>query len=183
MGSVYVYHQLNGIPLKTLTSDVTAAADVPLYYGIQSQIGIFFWAAAAAICFLCGSTIKSPEWSFFMVSGFLSLFLGLDDIFLFHEVVFPSLGIHQKVVYLSYVVIFGVYVLKFYKLILQTEFILLAMAFGCFGLSLLIDSFFHNAAPLYTQLIEDGAKFVGIVYWTIYFYSTATKTLKFQKID
>ena len=181
LGAVFEYHLINDIPLKTLTSDITVAANVPLYFGIQSQMGIFFWAASAAISFFATLLIETKKVKlFFLVSAFISLLLGIDDLFLLHETVFPSIGIHQKVVFLSYAILMGVYVLKFQKILLKTDYILFLMAIGSFGTSLLVDNFLYESSPIVTQLVEDGAKFIGLLFWTAFYSKTAYTTLDDQ---
>ncbi|MCB0447459.1 MAG: hypothetical protein KDD03_08100 [Gelidibacter sp.] len=159
IASVLGLHFYNDIPLYLLTTDVTVAANAPLYFGIQSQIGIFFWAATAAICSYSSNLVMSkPNKNFLLVSASISLFLGLDDIFMFHEIVFPSLGVPQKVVYLSYALLMLLYGFKFLKTLLSTEYVLFALAIGFFGISLLTDNFLKQFESQYiTQLLEDGA--------------------------
>lgn len=179
VGSVFGFHYYNNVPLYKLTSDVLVAADAPIYFGIQSQIGIFFWAATAAICFYSSRLIDSSVHKKFLIfSGCITLFLGLDDIFMFHEIVFPSLGIHQKIVFLSYAVVMLFYGLKYTKLLLKTDYILLVLAVGGFGISLVADNFFYNYSEYITQLLEDGAKFMGIVSWTLFFGRTSLQMVK-----
>jgi len=108
IGIVLLFHFLGGIPIGNLTRDPSAVMGAPFYIGILSQAGIFFWSASAAICMFSAKIIsKHPDSyklkRFLFVSGLLTMLLGLDDIFLFHESVYPYyLGIHEKVVYATY---------------------------------------------------------------------------------
>ncbi|SDS13253.1 hypothetical protein SAMN04515667_1484 [Formosa sp. Hel1_31_208] len=173
IGGVFLIHVLEDVPLEFLTNDLAVIGKVPPYTGIQSQLGIFLWAATAAICFFGSALSKNAQnGSFLKVSAGISLFLGLDDVFMFHEIVFPVLGVHQKIVFLGYGLLISVYLLKFYKVILTTDFLLLGCALACFAISLLVDNFFYEASYYVTKLLEDGAKFVGILIWLIYFVRT-----------
>lgn len=42
-----------GIPMEHLTRDPLAVLDAPVCIGFLSQLGIFFWAGAAFMAFLC----------------------------------------------------------------------------------------------------------------------------------
>ena len=100
------------------------------------------------------------------------MLLGLDDIFLLHESVFPYLGIHEKVVYATYAGLVLFYLVKFYPTILKTEYILLVMALGFFALSVIFDK--SSIPGIDPYLLEDGVKIAGIVSWMFYFYSVGT---------
>jgi len=94
IGLILFLHYNNNISLHTLTSDIVTVSNVEIYVGLLSQIGIFFWAASIAICFFVTTLIwKTQELKklslFFIFSGFITLLLAFDDIFLLHEDVFP----------------------------------------------------------------------------------------------
>lgn len=173
-----IVNSLFGVPMSTMTRDVTALAKVPFYYGILSQFGIIFWAMAGVICFLFYNILKKKKRKKFFVASFvITLILCLDDAFLLHEEVLPNiLGIPELMVYFAYFAIMGGYVLLFYKTILKTNFIYFLMAIGFFAFSMLVDKFFS-----WHHLFEDGSKFIGIVCWLVYFYSTGIKSLKLKR--
>ena len=172
--SVLWAHLVHDISLKELTGDFAATLEVPIYVGIQSQIGIFFWAASAAICLYTTTLISGSEQKKFLILfGVLTLLLGLDDIFLLHEVVFPSIGIHQKIVQLGYMAFIGALVLRFYKTIFRSDYLLLLTGLFFFGISVMIDNFLSNESVIISQYIEDGAKFIGILCWSVYLYRTS----------
>jgi len=174
IGVMLVFHFLGEIPIGKLTRDPTAVMRAPFYIGIFSQIGIFFWSATAAICMFSAKLIsKSSDFKrFLFVSGLLTLLLGFDDVFLLHESVFPYLGIHEKVVYVTYVGLVLFYLVKFYPTILQTKYIFLVMALGFFALSVIFDK--SSIPGINPYLLEDGAKMFGIVSWMVYFFSVGT---------
>ena len=175
---VYV-HFSKHIPLDYLTNDPVVVADLPVYIGVLSQFGIFLWAATAAICLFCSLLIKNKVHKAFMiVSSLISALLGFDDVFMLHESVFPSLGIHQKVVFLSYALIVLIYGLKFMKILLRTDYLLLGFAIFWFGISLLVDNFLYESSPYITKLLEDGAKFIGITSWLFYYTRTCRQMLE-----
>jgi hypothetical protein len=171
------------ISLNDLTRDFSAIAHAPVYTAFLSQLGIFFWAGTATICILSGALLSGNHdlrnyQSFFYASAGISLMLGLDDIFLFHESVFPdNLGIPEKVVFLSYGIAMVVYGVRYLKLLLATEYVLFALAIGFFGLSILSDfvDYYYND---YSLLLEDGLKFTGLIFWTSYYFRASKQIVK-----
>ncbi|WP_299228862.1 hypothetical protein [uncultured Psychroserpens sp.] len=170
IGFIFGLHLYNNVPLEALTNDLAAIAELPVYTGILSQTGIFIWSAAATICLFSSQFVKEklPK-TFLVTSALITLLLGLDDVFMFHELVFPALGIHQKIVFLSYGLLMLWYLIRFLRLILKTDFVMLAFALSCFALSLFVDNFMYNASPYISKLLEDGAKFIGIIAWLVYY--------------
>lgn len=174
IGVVLLLHFWKGIPIGRLTRDPTAIVGVPLYTGFLSQIGIFFWSASVAICMFSAKVLprRHPDSlkirRFLFISGLLTLVLGLDDAFLLHEELFPYFGIPQIVVLVSYAGFVLFYLIKFYSIILKTEYILLVMALVFFGISMTLDLFHPSGIDPY--LFEDGAKLLGIVSWLSYFF-------------
>ena len=173
VGVVLLLHFWKGIPIGRLTRDPTSIVGSPLYTGFLSQIGIFFWSASAAICLFSAKVLSRHPDSlkikcFLFVSGLLTLVLGLDDVFLLHEKFFPYLGVPEKAVFVIYAVFVLFYLVRFYSIILKTEYILLGMALVFFGVSVTIDLFQPYGIDRY--LFEDGAKLVGIVSWLAYFF-------------
>jgi hypothetical protein len=164
---------LLSIPIGNLTRDPSTLTGSSPFIGALSHIGVLFWCAATTICFFSFTVLdkkaRREEFPlFFLFGGLISLILLIDDLFLFHEVVFPVyLNIPEKLVYLAYVLIIIGYVARFAKLILKTDFIFLILAFSWFGLSIILDLLeFKLSIPI---LFEDGAKLFGIVSWFGYF--------------
>lgn len=179
-----VLHFAQDVSYRQLTADPNNLGKLPFYSGILSQIGIFFWSAiiTTSLVFAYINRFYRQDKhvrSFFIWSALIVLWLAIDDCFLFHEDVLPSLGIPQKVIVFSYGLMVLVYLYEFKGLILKTPFILLLAAFGCFGLSVFIDFFLHFEGETYIDsLIEDGAKFTGIVLWFAYIFNCKSLVLK-----
>jgi len=176
------------IPMADLTRDPSATTGDNLFIGVLSYIGVLFWCASVAICLfsfaLLLKTGSIGEFSaFFLFGGLISLILLLDDLFLFHERVFPLyLNIPEKVVFLSYGLMILGYITRFRKLILKTDFILMILTFGLFGLSIVIDLLELRISILF----EDGSKLFGIVSWFGYLAITcfhAVKQITLQPAD
>ncbi len=178
-----------GIPISKFTADPAAIAGINPFIGVVSNIGILFWCASASICFfsfalLQKTRIRGNFPAFFLFSGFITSILLLDDLFLFHErnlnsreIIFPnSPFISQEVVYLSYIMLILFYLIRFRKIIIETDIVLLFLAFLFFGVSIIIDLF---PIPVFDNyLFEDGFKLFGIVSWFGYFVRVCFQVVK-----
>ena len=171
---------MQGVSPDVLTRDPVAIAQLPAYSGMFSQIGLLLWSASAAICLFSSKLLAnhisfSKLRRFLFVSGLLTLMVGLDDVFLLHEDVFPSMGIPEKIVFGVYGISILFYLLKLFPILLKTEYAFFLVALVCFGGSIFLDVILPPG--LHYIALEDGAKLVGIVFWTIYFYRTALSFL------
>ena len=162
--------------LISLVEPNTARYVVP-FIGIISNLGILLWTVSASTCFFGFAIITylkkslQNEYSLFLVFfGFVSLFLLLDDLLLFHELIAPYLFIPEVIVYAIYGMIVLFAIVRFRKVILQTEWIILCLALIFFFLSMAIDYFLilGDRATLHS-LFEDGFKLFGIASWVSYF--------------
>ncbi|MBO6607593.1 hypothetical protein [Psychroserpens sp.] len=184
IGAIFLFHAVEQVPLKVLTRDIVSTGDLPVYIGLLSQLGIFIWAATAAICLFASQVLHSKgNQRYLIIASAISLYLGIDDAFLLHESVFPAIGIHQKIVIASYGLLMAVFLWNYRKTILSTDYLLMAIAFICFATSILIDNLFWKRSPLITNLLEDGAKFVGLVAWITYFARTAKQFIRGERLE
>lgn len=172
IGGLGLLHLVTDIPIGDLTRDPNVIIGAPFYNGLVSQIGIFFWAAAAAVCLFTAKALSTAPANFRMkrflnMSGILTLLLGLDDALLLHEQFFPSIGIPETVVLAIYGGLTLFYLIRFYSRILKTEYILLGMAFFFFGMSIVLDLL--PLPGINPYVLEDSAKLAGIVSWLAYF--------------
>ena len=179
IGSALLLHFWQGVSFRSLTRDVTALAGLPIYYGFLSQIGIVFWAGTATVCLfgfrLCSSAVgyRSSK-RFLLASALLTTLLGVDDLFLFHEVILPKyLGIPEAITFGIYGSLIALYFLRFYIVILRTNYIPLAVSLFFFLISILIDTGALSLAASYEGLCEDSAKLVGIVSWLVYYFGAS----------
>ncbi len=168
-----VINLMTNIKVSYFTRDPSQIMGAPIYYGIFSNLGILLWCAAASICFFTATLLYRSHYhkqftSFLFFSGCMTTFLLLDDLFLFHEEIFPVyLYIPDIAVYAGYGIAMLIFLAVFHKLILQTEFLLLGFAFIFFAISIAIDI---PDIPFHGQhFIEDGSKLFGIVSWATYF--------------
>jgi len=147
-----------------------------VYYGFMSNLGIFLWVATAAISLFSAliffqNKADKALFRFALTSGLFSGWLALDDGFLLHEIVLPKLGIGQNIVLALYVVLALSYILASWRVILSSEFWILALAVLGVSISLGVDVILHSTASNII-IIEDSAKFFGLFLWFAFHATT-----------
>ncbi len=177
---------------KDLFIDILALVDLPFYTGYMSQLGILIWSASATSCLLAFYLLKKfnkgslNARQFLFYSGLISLFLTFDDMFLLHEEVAAQyLDIGQKKVYLIYFLIIALFLYLNRYEILSSDYLLLMIAFGLFGGSILLDvvadtfsDILEASNSLFARhevFLEDGIKFTGIASWLLYYLNYINK--------
>ena len=160
------------VALDLLVRDPLAAAHAPAYYGFVSNVGVVVWCATAAVCLFAavvrwhaGAEERREAW-FLAYGGSLTTVLMLDDFFMLHETVFPfHLFIPEIFVFGAYGLGMLVYLVLFYRTILSLEPVLLGLCLGFLGLSMVGDMLWEQPDGVWSSLIEDGSKFLGICLW------------------
>lgn len=168
----------SGTPIATLTRDPLAVANAPVYWGVLSNLGILLWAGAAAVSLFAVFLLKRLSSDregrrFLLLAGLLTTFLGLDDLFMFHERVFPTyLLMRERYVLLFYVLLMLGLIWSARRVIRESFHLPLLLACFFFMGSLAIDKVDESTLPMH-HIFEDGAKFLGIVFWCYYLCHTA----------
>jgi hypothetical protein len=170
---------LKGIPMYKFMRDPSSIAHIHPFAGVMSNLGVLLWCASATICLfgwaiLCGRTSETKFSNFFLYFGLMTILLMLDDLFRLHESIFPNLfGVPEKITFIGYGVLTLCGMITFKKCIIETEFLILLLAFIFFGLSLTIDLFFSHSIEQFLGhwriFFEDCFKLLGIVGWFGYF--------------
>jgi hypothetical protein len=182
LGVVLLLHWWKRIPLGVLTSDPTTLMGYPFYMGFLSNLGILFWSATTAICLFSARLLSrrgtvSPWAPYLYMSGFLTLLLTCDDLFILHEEVLPNyLGLPEHLVYGVYLGLVLIYLIRFRHVILETEYPLFGLALIALSLSVTMD--FCPLPGDSPYLVHEGMKFIGIVSWLIYFTRLSTRALQ-----
>lgn len=198
IGSLIVLRLLTNLDLSLITRDPHAVANsllqslepaseqssqqkplFPFYIGLVSNFGVLLWCTTAAVCFFTYMVLRPTRRqlaSFFLWSAGISTVLLFDDLFLIHEEVMPHyLGISEKKVFAGYGVLILGYLLRWWKHIRHTDYLLLVLAFVFFGLSILVDLFAEYG--LKSLFLEDSCKLTGIVSWSAYYLRTCLTQL------
>lgn len=168
------------VPAYTLFADFVTVAETStdcchVYDAAVSNLGILMFIGTAAACMLAATVLLvvragNGEVRAALFAGLLSGWLGLDDMFMLHETVFPKLGIAEFTVLLVYVGLAGAYVIDSWRLILRGESWLFLMSIIAFGLSFVLDLFFLAPGTL-TDSYEESAKLIGIFAWSGFHFS------------
>lgn len=180
--AMLVLHWGLDVKISHLTRDPVAIMDAPPYLGFLSSIGILLWSATGAICLFSAGLIsklgpRSAFKRFLFISGFLTLILVVDDLFLLHEEVIEDVfSFDEKLILVAYFLAIGIYLLAYRDLILETDFLILGGALFFFGISTVTDKFPLPGIDPYLQ--EDGAKLIGIVSWLAYYMRTSAAVLR-----
>jgi len=163
--------------------DLGVPAHTAMYYGFVSNLGVLIWSSASFICLFVGLVLlgKTPERfaaSFMLASGLLTLMFVVDDFFMIHEVVFPSVtGLNDKYIYIFYAVLFVAYCAVFHLALLRQHGMLLLVALASFALSTglnvvtdaaAFDRFGELSGRELRYLLEDGTKLLGISAWVTF---------------
>ena len=169
-----LFSRAKGISTALLMNDPLSTLNAPFYTGISSNIGNIFWFSAAAICLYSYLIIKDIEYdkslkSFVLFTGILILYLALDDFFILHENYRDILHIPEILTYIIYGLLMVAYLVKFNKLILESEYsILLIIAFIFLGSSIMADiiqKITYIPKIPFRNFIKDGFKLTGILFW------------------
>ncbi len=180
------------IPVWYLTKDPNALFEGgDFYYGAFSNLGVILWTIAATLCFFSTIYLKryypdSPFRLFLLHGGILTTLLLLDDVYMWHEQMFPVyFGISTYFVYATYLIYAIYFIVRFRKEIFKTEYLILLASIFLMSLSVLVDvihdsqrldTFLLNISGLrpallgeIAVLLEETSKGLGILTWVIYF--------------
>lgn len=170
------------IPFERITGDPALIYNAHPFTGFISNIGVLLWCSAACISLFTGFLFirlrDNNRGLFFIFSGIFSTILLIDDFFMFHDYIFLSsekFHIKQSIVYLIYALLIFLYLIRFYKLILKSDYYLLLISVFFLGSSVFTDLIFPSEGLEY--FIEDSFKFIGIVSWMLFFTTTAFRFL------
>ncbi|MFW5451366.1 MAG: hypothetical protein ACKE9I_07185 [Methylophagaceae bacterium] len=169
------------VKIPLITRDVAAIGKINPLYGILSSLGVLLWCVTASVCFFSAMILKNigqaNNFWFLLNSAFLSSYLMLDDLFLFHESLASMyFGINEKVVFVILGLVVFAYLTKYRLKILKTNYSVLLLALGFLSLSVVIDTVLEQwlwRTGSWKFFIEDGFKWLGIVSWCSYYMHTS----------
>jgi len=151
---------LLGEPAAVFTREPQQVLHGSFYVGSFSNLGGLIWFAAAAIMSFAAS-LKPSDRGALILAALLTWAMGVDDIFMLHDRVYPKLYLNEVLVAALYFGTIGVIVLRSYRQLARSTLVGIALAVIFWVLSEVFDQFFNNMG----QLAEDGAKFIGIAVW------------------
>ncbi|MFN3492057.1 MAG: hypothetical protein ACK40V_07545 [Anaerolineales bacterium] len=172
---------LSDNPIWKLAKDPAQTIGFPPYIGLLSNWGALLWMSAAAICLFASLVMKNHQatfrtYRFLFVSGVLSFLLAIDDIFLLHDEVLPRLlNMPEFFFYLLYIIIFGSYLIYFWRDISTYDYLLFIIAFA---LLLVSRGFFLPRVLRDYMTTNDMLKYFGVVFWLAFFYRASMQEIK-----
>ena len=159
----------------TIFTDDPAEGERRWYAGVLSDIGVAGWFVAAfgAIATATSHRTNGRALSFFAAMAVVSIWLGLDDLYLLHEDVLPrNVGVPEAVSLLVYPVVVAAIVFVFLDVVRRHDgWILIVAAVYLVG-SLTTNTV--GVGLLASASAEAAAKFLGIVNWSLFFVSAST---------
>lgn len=143
------------------------------YVGVVSQLGVLTWAVAVCSTlwssWIARVTKRRDAELFLRRAAIVSAILLVDDLFGIHSLVEgPGKAIAQAAIVLPA----AVWLVVHRHDIVRTRFQLLLAALLGLGGSVLVDVFFKPNSVEISGLVEDGAKFLGVLAWATYFVMT-----------
>jgi hypothetical protein len=162
------------VKIPDMTRDLAAIAGIHPLSGFLSSLGILLWWTSATVwlftAFLRRIRHGSAGVGFLVYSGLLSAYLGLDDLFLFHEYLAPTyLKVPEKVVYGLLAAATAFYLWRYRRAIQTSDGVLLLLALAFLSSSVLVDAVLEPwlwSLKDWTYFLEDGLKWLGICFWT-----------------
>lgn len=162
-----------GIGVADMTRDPSSIAHIHPLLGALSSLGVLLWSGCAAIWLFCAGVLRSLRESdaarFSLVSGILSAYFALDDLFQVHEFLAPTyLGLPERAVYGLLAVATVWYLWAFRRQLVGDDVVLLLVSYCLLAMSVSIDAVFEKwlwRLEEWTYLLEDGFKWTGIIFW------------------
>ena len=164
------------VPLRLLLLDTSALGGLPWYAGLLSNIGILAWTVSAASAgggaWVAAQTDRPSAARFLGVGALVASVLLLDDLLLLHSSFMPRvLGIPKPLAMLLIISPALAWLALFAGEITRTRWTVLVGALSAFMVSVGADQVLHPTGST-ALLFEDGAKFLGVLGWSLYFVLT-----------
>lgn len=168
------------VPYDQLLLDPNNVAGIPWYTGLVSSLGILGWTTATVTGFF-GAWVahygNRPAASRMLFHGaVLSAVLLFDDLLQLHVILKPAIGIPKMAVYVTYLVVALWWVVGQWRELRRTRSELLVAAGGAFAVSIGLDQvadLLPWLSPDQILLLEDAAKFLGVLAWAQFFTLTS----------
>lgn len=181
LGAIAVVSILYKMPISMFTRDTTAIADIHPISGLLSNLGILLWCVATTACAFAAFVLRSlnsrEKFGFLIASALLSAYLMFDDLFQIHEDLGNRIGLNEDIIIILLGIAVPTYLIYFRKIIVQTDFVIFLLALSFLALSLVVDKIgIQFLVTKYSNLdyfIEDGIKWIGIVFWCSYYVTTS----------
>ena len=176
--SLFVFMR-QGISPILILRDLAQTCENDIGVGFISNLGVILWIGISFILIFLLKTglTKKTEFHNLILSGAIfSSILAIDDFFLIHDKY-----IIQEIIFSIYL-IFAIFIIKKYKKqIIKIDIVLFLASYLMFGSSIFIDIIIQDLFPrflLFTQVFEEGFKFIGIIVWVSFWLKSANMIIK-----
>lgn len=161
--------------------DLAQTCRTPIGVGLLPNLGVLLWSAATVLplfVVLVGLVRPSRWRQLLLTGGALSALLTLDDFFLLHD-----RYIGPTFLYLLYAVLAVTLLLRYRDLLGQAGALMFLAAAVFLGASVGIDELqevLPNAYYSRSQIVEEGAKFIGIACWCAFWWQASATAAKLK---
>lgn len=174
------------VKIPDMTRDVAAIGGVHPLSGILSSLGILLWWTSATIWLFVALVQRGDHEAagtgFHVYSGFLSAFLGLDDLFQIHEYLAPTyLKVPERLVFGLLAIATALYLWRYRRFLQRPDGVLLVVALAFLSGSVAIDAALEPwlwRLKDWSFFVEDGLKWLGICFWTAFCVVRSTSDLR-----
>ena len=169
---------LAGIKGQLVLRDLAQTCGTPVGVGLLSNLGYLLWLAAAAVALFTAYSeqpgVRGKQYELLACGGWFSFILCIDDMFLLHD-----RYIGQTFLYVVYMVFAALIATRYRRQLMASRGELFFLAVALLGASIGIDQFQRDLPFKYetVQLVEEGAKFLGIATWVLYWWQASTQSL------
>ena len=169
---------LAGIKGQLVLRDLAQTCGTPAGVGLLSNLGYLLWLAAAAVALFTAYSeqpgVRGKQYELLACGGWFSFILCIDDMFLLHD-----RYVGQTFLYVVYMVFAALIATRYRRQLMASRGELFLLAVALLGASIGIDQFQRDLPFRYetVQLVEEGAKFLGIATWVLYWWQASTQSL------
>ena len=169
---------LAGIKGQLVLRDLAQTCGTPAGVGLLSNLGYLLWLAAAAVALFTAYSgqpgVRGKQRELLACGGWFSFILCIDDMFLLHD-----RYIGQTFLYVVYMVFAALIATRYRRQLMASRGELFLLAVALLGASIGIDQFQRDLPFKYetVQLVEEGAKFLGIATWVLYWWQASAQSL------
>ncbi len=170
------------VPIEQLFLDATAVNGQKWYAGSVTSLGILMWTVAVCGCLATAYVAhlgqRAKAANAFRGAAVVFGVLLLDDLFLLHSNLLPSITGLPKLAFLGMeMVLAAIWLVSAVPQLGRTRWELLVAASVGFAVSLFTDAFFDGRGAAWL-MAEDGSKFLGIVALATWSGMTATDVVR-----
>ena len=166
---------------RYFTRDVAATFEANAAVGMLTYVGVLVVWTASIVCLLAAvhlSRTGVASVTPLVLAGMGIAYLVVDDLFQFHELVFPELGIPQKVVFAVYGALALGYVWRYRTFLRAHEWPLLALGAVALAASVTVDQLADVVlGEVPRNFVEDWFKLFGYSLLAAYFVRLALRLL------